>query len=334
MITLGKGFVKNLYISISIMNPSNEPQKTTIDAKVYLDYIDKEMTFCGIITTFSLACVLFMTDKLLSKPEASIGINFKSFYFIAVLIALTVSAFLLFLQRSRLANRYGQISLETAQPDFTGKTIAKWLEEVDAWKFWYPYLYAITLIKCAFIEIFILLLITLFKEYQVFQFLNQYSFVISLAIVLIGIAIEYIYCHRLLGMPHEKSLGNFPHYKVYTRIGVSILPNAGVGIIAITKIPKDEYIFFPDDDEIVWVGEERVDNVPDNIKRLYKDFCIKEDNLYGCPVNFNKLTPAWYLNCNPTSPNVYCDKDFRFKALRDIDEGEELTADYSKYSKV
>ncbi len=135
-------------------------------------------------------------------------------------------------------------------------------------------------------------------------------------------------------MPHEKSRGNFPHYKVYTRIGVSTIPNAGVGIIAITKIPIDEYIFFPDNDEIVWVGEERVDDLSANVKRLYKDFCIKENNRYGCPVNFNKLTPAWYLNNNPTDPNVYCDNDFRFKALRDINEGEELTADYSKYSEV
>lgn len=56
-----------------------------------------------------------------------------------------------------------------------------------------------------------------------------------------------------------------------------------------------------------------------------------KDNKYGCPKNFNQLTIAWYLN-NSTDPNVGCDSNYNFFALRNIKKGEEITADYSTYS--
>ena len=124
---------------------------------------------------------------------------------------------------------------------------------------------------------------------------------------------------------------DLPHKKVYTRIGVSKIKGAGVGIIAIADIPKDEYIFYPDDDEMVWINENQLNNLAYNVKQLYTDFCVKKDDLFGCPASFNKLTPAWYLN-NSDNPNVYADDQFRFKAIRDIKEGEELTSKYSTYS--
>jgi len=148
------------------------------------------MNFCGIITTFSLACVLFMFDKLLSKPgDVAANVNFKSAYFFSALASLIVSAFLLFRQRSNLAHRYGQISLEATVPGLTGKSTATWLNEVDAWEFWNFYNYAIALIKCAFLEIFALLLITFYKDCQVAKFFSQFSVIISSAIVIIGIII-------------------------------------------------------------------------------------------------------------------------------------------------
>jgi hypothetical protein len=55
-------------------------------------------------------------------------------------------------------------------------------------------------------------------------------------------------------------------------------------------------------------------------KKLYEDFAVLKDGRYGCPRNFNQLTPAWYLN-NSNSPNVRCDDHYDFFALRDIKEG-------------
>jgi hypothetical protein len=43
------------------------------------------------------------------------------------------------------------------------------------------------------------------------------------------------------------------------------------------------------------------------------------------------MTVAWYLNHSKT-PNVGCDQDYTFFALRNIRNGEELTADYHTYN--
>lgn len=43
---------------------------------------------------------------------------------------------------------------------------------------------------------------------------------------------------------------------------------------------------------------------------------------------------SWYIN-DPRpneKPNVICDENYDFRALRDINEGEELTVDSSTYS--
>ena len=82
---------------------------------------------------------------------------------------------------------------------------------------------------------------------------------------------------------------------------------------------------------MVWVDKHQLDNVPAPVKKLYYDFCIVKGDKYGCPTNFNKLTISWYLN-HSERPNVVIDQDSRFHALRDIDPGEELTADYRLYS--
>jgi hypothetical protein len=70
---------------------------------------------------------------------------------------------------------------------------------------------------------------------------------------------------------------------------------------------------------------------PKEILRLYEDFAVIKDNRYGCPPTFNRLTMSWYIN-HSENPNVYCDENYNFFALRDIKPGEELTADYSTYN--
>ena len=67
------------------------------------------------------------------------------------------------------------------------------------------------------------------------------------------------------------------------------------------------------------------------MRRLYEDFSIIKGDAYGSPLSFNKLTISWYLNHSET-PNVAPDASYRFYALRDIGEGEELTTDYRTYS--
>ncbi len=126
---------------------------------------------------------------------------------------------------------------------------------------------------------------------------------------------------------------NIPHYKVSTRLGVSKIKGAGVGVIAIKDVKKGTLIFYGDEEsKIVWIKEKEVQKLPPKIRKLYNDFGIFEKGKIGCPANFNQLTPSWYLNEDKKSPNVKCDKKYNFWALRDIKEGEELFVNYDRYS--
>ena len=101
-------------------------------------------------------------------------------------------------------------------------------------------------------------------------------------------------------------------------------------MFAIKRIPAKTRIFADENEEICWVGESAL---PKNkaLRRLYDDFSIIKKKLYGCPTSFNRLTPAWFLN-ESEKPNVRCDENYDFFAIRDISAGEELTVDYSTFS--
>jgi len=107
----------------------------------------------------------------------------------------------------------------------------------------------------------------------------------------------------------------------------------GVGVFAIRNIRKDELIFLGDNEEIRWVDKASFKNEPKAIRELYKDFPIIKRSRYGCPLNFNRLTVAWYIN-EPRKgdrPNVRCETaqaEYEFYALRNIKAGEELTVVY------
>lgn len=122
-----------------------------------------------------------------------------------------------------------------------------------------------------------------------------------------------------------------PHYKVFTRLGSSEIH--GIGVFAITDIEKDTPLFEFDNTEMVWVNANEIENLHPKIKQLYNDFCIIKHNntVYGCPINFNQLTMAWYMN-HSDEPNVEPDKGYNFVTKRLIKEGEELTVNYNGFS--
>lgn len=123
---------------------------------------------------------------------------------------------------------------------------------------------------------------------------------------------------------------SLPHEGVYARIKRS--GTHGIGVFAIRSIKKGTKIFGSDNLGMVWPGKDNIKGLPKEIKELYTDFGVLKDSRYGCPPSFNQLTPAWYLNHSQNNPNVRCDGNYDFFALRDIKKGEELTADYLKYS--
>jgi hypothetical protein len=125
-----------------------------------------------------------------------------------------------------------------------------------------------------------------------------------------------------------------PHEGVYTQLVPSDVHKGGVGLKAIRRIPKGTVLFAGDQTDVdTWVSEERVSSLSPELQKLYTDFCIYNARRreYGCPKSLNQLTMAWYVNCSK-APNLACDpKTFELSALRDIEAGEELTADYATY---
>jgi SET domain-containing protein len=122
-----------------------------------------------------------------------------------------------------------------------------------------------------------------------------------------------------------------PHYKVYTRLGLSKIH--GIGVFAIADIPANTYLFEYDNTVMTWIDANELKDIPVNFKLLYDDFCVynNEKNMYGCPINFNELTMAWYMN-DSDQPNVKIDKEYNFSTKRLIKEGEELTVNYKTFS--
>jgi len=128
-----------------------------------------------------------------------------------------------------------------------------------------------------------------------------------------------------------------PHKGILTRLKPS--PIHGIGVFAIGAIKKGTRLFSQDSDEMRWV---KADALPKDkqLRQLYDDFAVVKNGKagrpkrYGCPRHFDRLTTSWYLN-DPKpghKPNVRCDENYDFWALRDIKEGEELTVDSDTYS--
>ncbi len=147
-------------------------QKLTLDrekAKYYLDYIDKEMTFAGIITTFCVGCLLFMVDKLFPKEIAASDLHahvtdFHNIYFIVPMIYLAFSTFLLIWHRSKMAFYYGQIALEIYTENFSIDIMDRLLQRIDRWPFWFKYFLSFSLIICAFLLLCVFVFSTQFNN--------------------------------------------------------------------------------------------------------------------------------------------------------------------------
>ena len=91
-------------------------------------------------------------------------------------------------------------------------------------------------------------------------------------------------------------------------------------------------MFIDDDSKMIPVKKIEIKNICPEHKILYDDFCVIKGDKYLCPNSFNNLTMSWYINESTDNPNVRCDKNYYFFALRDIKKDEELTVDYSTYS--
>ncbi len=119
-----------------------------------------------------------------------------------------------------------------------------------------------------------------------------------------------------------------PHDGVYARIGPSRVH--GVGVIAIRDIPVGTLVFRGENERVAWVSRAAVRRLPPATRALYEDFGMVWGGRIGVPPSLNNLSVGWYVN-HSTRPNVEAGEDARFRALRRIRKGEELTADYRTF---
>jgi hypothetical protein len=89
-------------------------------------------------------------------------------------------------------------------------------------------------------------------------------------------------------------------------------------------------VFRGEDERAVWVARSAVRKLPKAIRALYEDFGMVSGDKLGVPKNLNRLSVGWYVNhCD--EPNLVAGDDGRFRSLRRIRMGEELTADYRTF---
>jgi len=119
-----------------------------------------------------------------------------------------------------------------------------------------------------------------------------------------------------------------PHDGVYARIGPSRIH--GVGVRAIRDIPAGTRVFQGESERVVWVSRAAVRRLPGAVRALYEDFGMVAGDRLGVPPTLNQLSVGWYVN-HANRPNVEAGDDGRFRALRRIRKGEELTADYRTF---
>jgi SET domain-containing protein len=115
---------------------------------------------------------------------------------------------------------------------------------------------------------------------------------------------------------------------VYARIGRSRVH--GVGVVAIRDIPAGTLVFRGESERVAWVSRAAVRRLPGGLRSLYEDFGMVWGERIGVPPSLNMLSVGWYVN-HSERPNLEAGVDARFRALRRIRKGEELTADYRTF---
>jgi hypothetical protein len=121
--------------------------------------------------------------------------------------------------------------------------------------------------------------------------------------------------------------------EVYCRLGCT---QNGVGLIAIRRIPKGVDLFKNCDPfgDVLQVSQTELDafDAPEEAKKLVRDFCALQDGIHYVPNYGIDAIPKCYFLNHSAQPNIMTpDKGETFFAARDIEAGEELTANYDDY---
>jgi len=127
-----------------------------LNVRLYLDYLDKEMTIMGVLSAFCALVPALTLDRVGSASGS--GTLFyqlwhcERWYVIVGSTSLLLAAAVFYRQRSWLAWFYGQISLSMLQVYGDGPDTKQWLKDADSWATWIPYRAAFWLTGLGFVE--------------------------------------------------------------------------------------------------------------------------------------------------------------------------------------
>jgi hypothetical protein len=110
----------------------------------YLEYLDKEMTIMGILSTFCVAVAALALDRMGSADvgkETLFTLLWRNQRLFVLLgsSCVALAAALFYRQRSVLAWFYGQICLSIESPSINGIETDDWYRDADSWATWIPY---------------------------------------------------------------------------------------------------------------------------------------------------------------------------------------------------
>lgn len=131
-------------------------------------------------------------------------------------------------------------------------------------------------------------------------------------------------------MTKKQILAELKH-NVYCRLGQT---SNGIGVVAIKKIAQgtDPFKNCMPNTVFITLSPAEVDDLDAAVKQMVIDFCPLQHGKYYLPnTGLNSIDKSYYLNHSHTPNMITKDDGENFTASRDIEVGEELTADYNTY---
>jgi hypothetical protein len=121
----------------------------------YCEYLDKEMTIMGLLSAFAIAVSALVLERTAgATPDEQEWLAMlwtkQQDLVIAGSLGLLLSGFWFYLQRSWLANLYGQLRLSLTSAPPTDMSTEELLDDADSWDTWRRYRFAFMCLSAGF----------------------------------------------------------------------------------------------------------------------------------------------------------------------------------------